>query len=349
MSREAFHLLLERYLENRCTDEEKEIVEKWYGMLDRQDIQNANTTEINVLEEKLWERIHNEVLPVEQESALLLDKPRVKSLIFRLSAAAILVGMMLTAGYLFFVQKNNQSEYPAFAVSEDIKVYTNDEVNPVTIKLEDGSSVTLQPQTVLKYPLHFSKTLREVSLEGEGFFEISKNPEKPFLVYNKNVITRVVGTSFIVKTTANKNETEVIVKTGKVIVSPNSINFSIKDLMKSEDGVVLTPNQKTVYNATRNTFATSLVDQPVSIDLQGTKALVKEYYLFNDTPVGEVLSRLQKSYGIEFIVEDRALYNYTFTGDLSEQNLYSQLDFLCESIKASYSVKGTKIIISAKE
>ena len=53
-------------------------------------------------------------------------------------------------------------------------------------------------------------------LDGEGFFEISKNPSRPFLVYNKNVITRVLVTSFVVKNNPSGSETEVAVKTGKV-------------------------------------------------------------------------------------------------------------------------------------
>jgi len=350
MGREAFHLLLERYLENKCTDEEKEIVKKWYGMLDKQDIQDAGPVEINALEEKLWERIHEETIPVEREYARTEVKPIAKlSRIFRFSAAAVLAGLVMTAGYLFFVNRNSTPEFITSAVSNDIQEYINAGDKPMTIKLEDGSLVTLRPKAVLKYPTHFSKSLREVSLEGEGFFEISKNPLKPFLVYNKNVITRVVGTSFIVKTNSNKNETEVIVKTGKVIVSPNSGHFKIKDLLASDHGVVLTPNQRTVYNASEHTFSTSLVDQPLPIGLKNDKVPGKENYLFNDTPIAGVLGQLQKSYGIEFIVEDETLYKYTFTGDLSEQNLYSQLDFLCESIKATYKVKGTKIIISAKE
>ncbi|MNL14344.1 fec operon regulator FecR [compost metagenome] len=256
---------------------------------------------------------------------------------------------MLTTGYLFFMNRSAKPEFLTSSVSKDNREYTNTGNKPLTVKLEDGSLVTLQPQAVLKCPAHFSESLREVSLEGEGFFEISKNPLKPFLVYNKNVITRVVGTSFIVKTSQSNNETEVIVKTGKVVVSPNTGSFNIKDLLKSDKGVVLTPNQKTVYNATENTFATSLVDQPEPIELKSNKATVKENYLFNDTPVANVLNQLQRSYGIEFVVNDEQLYNYTFTGDLSEQNLYSQLDFLCESIKATYKVKGTRIIISSKE
>jgi transmembrane sensor len=341
MSREAFHLLLEKYLQDRCTDEEKEIVEKWYGMLDKQDMEDVDATEINMLEQKLWERVHKDAIrPVVKFSPSL-----------RIWAAAAIAGFILLAGYAFFV---NQSNAPKFMVSlalNQLKEYRNSTDKEVLFKLEDGSQVTLQPKASLKYPIHFSKSLREVSLEGEGFFQISKNPERPFLVYNKNVITRVVGTSFIVKNNGGGNETEVIVKTGKVIVSANSENltFNMKNLLKSNHEVVLSPNQKTVYNAAENTFATTLVDRPLPIDLKENKQVIKESYSFNDTRVAEVLNRLQIAYGVEIVVEDKALYNYTFTGDLSEQSLYNQLDFLCESIKANYRVEGTKIVISTNQ
>jgi transmembrane sensor len=357
MSREAFHLLLERYLQNKCTDEEKEIIEKWYGMLDKQDMQDIAPAQINALEQKMWDRIHENALaseievPVSEISALKLKPSFRLSITLRTAAAAVIAGFILISGYLFVNTGSKKPEFIRSASVDDIHTTTNNTAKPLIIKLEDGSRVTLQPNARLRYPRHFFKSVREVSLEGEGFFEISKNPLRPFLVYNKNVITRVVGTSFIVKTNNTATETEVTVKTGKVIVSPNSgsLSFKIDGLLTSDKGIVLTPNQKTVYNASENSFATTLVDIPLPIASKNSKQTTKESYSFNDTRVAEVLNQLQKSYGIEFSVEDKELYNYTFTGDLSEQNLYSQLDFLCESIQATYEVKGTKIIIKEKQ
>lgn len=350
MSREAFHLLLEKYLENRCTDEEKEIVEKWYGMLDKHDMEDIAPTQANALEQKLWDRIHEDALMEEDEIPVRKLKPRFKFSKTAITvAAAVMAGFVIITAYMFFNLGSKKPEFITVAAANDINSIRNNTTKPMAISLEDGSTVTLQPKSLLKYPKHFSTTVREVSLEGEGFFEISKNPSRPFLVYNSNVITRVVGTSFIVKTNSKANETEVTVKTGKVIVSPNSgsLSFKMDGLLKSDKGVVLTPNQKTVYNASENTFATTLVDKPLPI-AKSNKQAVKENYSFNDARVADVLSQLQQSYGIEFIVEDKELYNYTFTGDLSEQNLYNQLDFLCESIQATYQVKETKIIIKEK-
>jgi len=349
MSREAFHLLLERYLQNRCTDEEKEIIEKWYGMLDKHDMEDIAPTQINALEQKLWDRIHESAITEDETPVRKLKPQRQTSRTLITAVAAVIAGFVIITAYVFFRVDSKKPEFMVASIANNINSVSNNTAMPMVVNLEDGSSVTLQPKSLLKYPKHFSKTVREVTLEGEGFFEISKNPSKPFLVYNSNVITRVVGTSFIVKTNSTASETEVTVKTGKVIVSPNSgtISFKIGDLLKSGKGVILTPNQKTVYSASENTFATTLVDKPLPI-AKNNKQPIKESYSFNDSRVADVLNQLQKSYGIEFVVEDKELYNYTFTGDLSEQDLYSQLDFLCESIQATYQVKETKIIIKEK-
>nr|WP_121273545.1 FecR family protein [Pedobacter schmidteae] len=352
MSREAFHLLLEKYLQNRCTDEEKEIVEKWYGLLDKQEGKAPAATEINELEQKLWDRINEDVVADEPEKVVHPTQPAIKRFpVFRVAAAAVIAGFVLIAGYQFFLAENNKSDFIVPANASLVKQYKNNGLKPVEIKLEDGSQVVLQPKATLKYPEHFLKDRREVTLEGEGFFQISKNPSRPFLVYNRNVVTRVLGTSFTVKAGSDVYETEVIVRTGKVVVSPSTEGggFDARNPLSPTNGVVLTPNQKTVYNAAKNTFATSLVEQPIPIDLDKDRTAVKDDCSFNDTPVAEVLDQLQKTYGIAFVVEDKELYNYTFTGDLSGQNLYNQLDFLCESIKARYQIKGTKIIISVKE
>lgn len=350
MSREAFHLLLERYLQNRCTDEEKEIIEKWYGMLDKHDMEDIAPTQINALEQKLWDRIHESAITEDETPVRKLKPQRQTSRTLITAVAAVIAGFVIITAYVFFRVDSKKPEFMVASIANNINSVSNNTAMSMVVNLEDGSSVTLQPKSLLKYPKHFSKTVREVTLEGEGFFEISKNPSKPFLVYNSNVITRVVGTSFIVKTNSTASETEVTVKTGKVIVSPNSgtLSFKIGDLLKSGKGVILTPNQKTVYSASENTFATTLVDKPLPI-AKNNKQPIKESYSFNDSRVADVLNQLQKSYGIEFVVEDKELYNYTFTGDLSEQDLYSQLDFLCESIQATYQVKETKIIIKEKK
>lgn len=347
MSRASFHLLLEKYQQGTCTPEERQIVERWYEMLDEQDL-DANSGELVAVEEKLWDKIKNEITPEHQEKSLPVAKKLSLPKILSLMAAAISAILLISSIFLLY----KEDKKPHFQAQNKIKTLiekTNLTNSPLVVLLEDGSSVTLEPSASLKYPTHFAASVREVRLEGNGFFLISKNPSRPFLVYNKNIITRVVGTSFTIKTNP-KNETEVTVKTGKVIVSSNEEKkkFAVKDLFGKDEQVVLVPNQKTIYHAQTESFTTTLADDPIPVEVKGLKKAVKLNYHFIETPVPEVLDRLRTSYGIEIQVEDAALNNNTFTGDLSEQSLYNKIDFLCQSINASYQLSGTTIVIRKK-
>ncbi|MCZ7166833.1 DUF4974 domain-containing protein, partial [Salmonella enterica] len=88
--------------------------------------------------------------------------------------------------------------------------------------------------------------------------------------------------------------------------------------------VILTPNQKTVFKAVDHTFEESLVANPSPLNVP-TKTEIKELFSFNDAPLAEVVAMLEKTYGIKFLIADEDLLDNTFTGDLTEQNLYSKL------------------------
>ena len=86
---------------------------------------------------------------------------------------------------------------------------------PLVVQLPDGSKVTLSKDSRLSYGKKFDGNKREVFLSGEAFFEVAKNPARPFLVYSNGLITKVLGTSF--KITAFEQDTRVVVavKTGE--------------------------------------------------------------------------------------------------------------------------------------
>lgn len=349
MSREAFHLLLDRYLQGTCTDEEKRIVEELYGMLDKEDLDEINPREINTMEQKLWDRIHVDISAPETVKPVFIKHSRRAAGMWTGIAAAV-AGFLLITGYVFFKEETRIPTFLAVQSGQGIKESTNTSGKPEKITFEDGSSVVLEKNAVVKYPAHFSSDVREVTLEGAGFFQISKDASRPFMVYSKDVITKVLGTSFMIRTSTSGKSTEVSVHTGKVQVSPVSGRLSIvKGILGTDKAIFLTPNQKAVFIGDQKVFEKTLVSnpEPVTAELRGAE--VKEAFAFNDAPLSEVIAQLKKTYEIDFIVENGALYNNTFTGDLSEQNLYNKLDFLCESIKATYEISGTSIIIKRKK
>lgn len=213
------------------------------------------------------------------------------------------------------------------------------------IKLEDNSVVSLSPGSSISYPDKFDRNIREVQLDGDAFFEISKNPERPFFVYSGKLVTKVLGTSFRIKSNKYSNATEVEVVTGKVSVFENDFNSktTTEQKPKSGQGVVLTPNQRVSYFEESGHLLTSIVDEPVIIPVNKETEL---NLVFNNESFAEIIATLQKEYGIEIVFANDLLENCTFTGDISDIPLYDKLDLICKANSAGYEIKGTRILIS---
>jgi hypothetical protein len=274
-----------------------------------------------------------------------------KKVLRRMITAAVIIGLLLvTAISLFTGKPRNVS--PLLAVDYIPKttiIHKNTSGVPLTLEMEDGSKVILQPGSRINYAQHFAADKREVYLQGEAFFEVSKNPKRPFLVYSNNIVTEVLGTSFSIKLNNKTNKIEVNVRTGRVQVFENP--KLVKPGDSTDNGVILTPNQKAVYDADKRQFKTTLVDQPVPLtpaNVLDNSAAAPQKFVFDQAPLLRVLTVLEKNYGIEMVVENENLYNCTFTGDVTEQSLYTKLDIITRVINATYEIKGTRILIKGK-
>ncbi len=218
---------------------------------------------------------------------------------------------------------------------------------PLVVQLSDSSKVKLDKGSRISYAPSFgSLDKREVYLSGNAFFEITRNPLKPFYVHANGVVTKVLGTSFRVTTDLVRKEVIVEVVTGRVEVYEQT-SSAMKLGSRKGNGVILTPNQKVVYSGEKSLFETSLVDAPVPI-LKADRKIVKEDFVFEDAPLSKVIKAIENIYGIEVEVENDAILNCPFTGDISEQNLYRKLDAICQTTKTTYEIKETKIYIKGR-
>ncbi len=211
-----------------------------------------------------------------------------------------------------------------------------------TVKLEDGSFVVLQPTSELQYPAKFSEANRIVHLKGEGFFEISKDTDRPFFVFANDLITKVLGTSFTVTAYEKENRTLVSVRTGRVSVFLSKDRGAAKKINSREiAGMVLTPNQQVVYEKQDERLHKRIVEEPVII------ADVAKLS-FEERPVKEIFTALEQAYGIELMYDEKVLSNCLLTANLSEVSLYEGLDLICKILPASYEIMDGKVIIYSK-
>ncbi|HEY4148218.1 MAG TPA: FecR family protein [Chitinophagaceae bacterium] len=299
------------------------------------------------------QEIMHRVLSSEKQTHRMLPAASSHKAITGWAVAASILVCIAVASWLWLSPHRQKNNAPAVLAALPEKQYqkTNTANHPLAFRMEDQTIITLQPGASISYPAHFQPAKREVYLTGEAFFDVSRNPQRPFYVYYKNLVTHVLGTSFNVRINEQKKQMEVDVRTGRVEVYEKTTDTIKNDGARTGNGVILTPNQKVIYTFENRRFESSIVDIPLPI-LHGAgsdpAAIAAQNYVYDGAPLSGILRSLQKTYGIDIVVENDNINNCLFTGDISNQNLYEKLDILCQSLNDSYEIKGTRIVIRGK-
>lgn len=347
MNRKAFYHLLKRYVENDCTEEERKLVEQWYELLGDEEGIDPGLPPAAIKEslERLWPRIQQHTLVTDTRTQESSPAKIIPVWIRRLSAAVI-TGAILVAAWWFLGDKQQQPAHHQEAIASLHEV-KNDKLFNDTVRLPDGSLVILEPKAIVRYNHQFTGPKREVYLEGNAFFKVTRNTRSPFYVYSRNIVTQVLGTSFFVKANPFGKNVEVSVQTGKVAVYEYGRETIQERKNDESSGVILKPNQKVIYNDTDHHFRTTLVEIPLPV-IAGKNAeerITDLNFVFDETPTAQVLSYLEQAYHIEMVMDNESLAKCLFSGDIKGQNLYDQLEIICESVQATYEIRGTKILI----
>jgi transmembrane sensor len=343
-----FHDLLARYVNGDCTPEEIEKINQWYEEIADRDLQ-LDEGEKKLMKTRMLANIQNAFLAHHKplgKHRYLLSHP-----LFKVAAAVVVLvvfGLWMFTGK-DFLPDDRLMEIPSLSGE---MVFENQTEASRLYELPDGSTVQLEASSKIHFKKNFSVGDREVYLAGKAFFDIVKDPARPFYVYSGEIATRVLGTSFFVDAPANASKVEVKVITGKVSVFQITANGSSKNKKSSTiknstaNGVVLSPNQKVEYFIEGGHWVTGLVEDPVPVK----KLIEKETlsFVFDNASLKEVLADVNERYGIEVVTENEKIYACTFTGDVSRMALYDMLDVITNSIGSTYEVKGTRILVSGK-
>jgi len=309
--------------------------------------------EDNLSQEQVDTALQNTWMKIEQKEQ---DRKMEQKLIqlwnttwFRKIAAILVFGLLSVYVYNnYFANNHNDSYYDQIVNNTDedgLLEQINNSNKPQIITLSDGSSVLLQPKSKLSYPKIFRGNERNVYLSGEAFFEISKNPKKPFFVHANEIVTKVVGTSFRVKAYASQSDVEVLVRTGKVKVNSNKKNHNL-----SQKEIVLLPNQGLRFTRKDQTFdkITDITkDKSISNSIKSIEQLSFE---FTDIPVAQIFKTIEQAYSVEIDFPKQELQKCHLTTSLSDQPLPEKLKIICKSIgnNSSYTMNGNQITILSK-
>lgn len=189
------------------------------------------------------------------------------------------------------------------------------------ITLADGSRVWLSAASTLRYPQHFGDNLREVELKGEAFFNVTNNPDKPFVVNSDQLRTRVLGTSFNIRVFKDEEDIHVTVATGRVSIEQNA--DSIDSRTDSTGAIaVLTPEQQLIFNKKTQSGTTQAVKSTLYTSWKDGK-LIFENHSFE-----EIARRLERWYGIPIHFSDTALKQIRFKITFENSSLQHALQML---------------------
>jgi transmembrane sensor len=306
----------------------------------REDIEAAKTIVLSfgikeaLIEEfEIKEGINSILLTVKTPQTPVI--PLFKRSWFRIAAT---VALLITIGLW---EMNTSIISKQFSKADTYTEFSNKEDKPLSIVLPDGSTVVLQKNSEIRYEKDFSGQTRAVQFKGEGLFDVVKNLDKPFVVYSGDIVTKVLGTSFIVKSFESDNQITVDVLRGKVLVTTLKSQAK-KEAEKSE--ILLTPNQKAIFSKTAENLEHTLVATPQAIVSNDT---IQEI-TFNETPVVEIFTVIGKKFGVDIVFDSKLLKNCAMTTSFKDETLYEALNLICKGIDAQYKLVGVQVIIEGK-
>ena len=196
--------------------------------------------------------------------------------------------------------------------------------NKASIVLPDGTSVRLNSDTKLEYPVKWSGDIRYVKLDGEAYFQVTKS-SKPFIVKTPKGFVQVLGTSFNVKSFSANNEMETVLVEGKVSVGYNGNSFKLKPNQR----IVIDKRGKTIVNRVK-------VDKYICW---------KENVLkIKGETISEVLGKLERWYGVKVFTHNRGkIGGKRFTITIKSESLRETLNLMKNITPFKYKIEGSRV------
>lgn len=195
--------------------------------------------------------------------------------------------------------------------------------------LADGTQIWLNAGTTIKYDPSLKGNFREVKLDGEAYFKVSKNKHKPFVVTTKYAQIKVLGTIFNLKAYSGDNKVETTLEEGSVEFSMNG---------SSAKPVELKPGEQIVFNSTENKLTMGKVETYLHTAWKDGK------YVFKDADLRTIIAELERLYDVRIHLQNDSLLKLHFRGMFEyEQNIFSALETLERTTNMKYRMDGRDI------
>ena len=211
---------------------------------------------------------------------------------------------------------------------ENLNTFYTEKGVKSAIILPDGTNVKLNSDTKITFPNIFVGKTREIHLSGEAFFDVVTDTLHPLVVTtDKNLIVKVTGTKFNIKSYPNDNSEEATLYEGKISLISKGNTYN----MLPANQLIITANKKPV-----------MVGSP---KMDNIKAWTEGRLVFDDTPLPEVIKMLERWHGVSFVVTDNSVLNKTITGTFSSESIHQIMHMLNLCASVNYQIEDNTIIL----
>ena len=230
------------------------------------------------------------------------------------------------------------------------------------ITLPDGTQVWLNSDSKLVYPDVFNDTLREVTLEGEGYFIVAKNPAHPFVLHTSEIDIHVIGTVFNVKSYAEEDAVETTLLQGSIAVEKRNTNDAARIMLRPHEKLVIRkkagmsssatgiPEDRKLMPSEKISDITPLLSvtrlsQLVPDSTRTETSWVYGRLVFEGDHFYELALKMERWYDKKITIRDEKIAQYRFTGMLENETLEEALHALQLTASFRFRIDGNQVYI----
>ena len=265
-----------------------------------------------------------------------------------MATAAVLIGLAVCIQYV------NSNKNNLLDIGNNYNEIVAKRGTKTKIILPDGSQVWLNSDSKLSYGARFNDTIREVSLEGEAYFDVIKDKNRPFIVMTNALNIRVLGTAFNIKSYAQDATIETTLIRGMIEVRKNNEPATKK--------IVLTPNEKLVYNKLeallvrpnneQNTIAKKLeslsittLSKNIPDSSRVETAWIYGRLVFDGDSFETLAEKMERWYNIKITIQNQSISNNRFSGVFEKENVEEAFKALQLITMFKYDIHDNEILI----
>lgn len=324
--------LLIRYLSGNCNDDECESLLMWVEtsednkrhfaeMKNSWVISNINTDKLNQDETNhSFQSVLNKIQNSENSSEN--NSPKI-SIFWRVAAAVIItVGLTSLINYIVWKEPEKKLAYNELSVPSG---------QQAQLTLADGTRIWLNSKSKLIYPGEFSSKTREVILEGEGYFQVSHNPDKPFIVKTSHLDVKVLGTSFNITNYSDEDKISFALESGSI---------SLLDKGTENSKLKLKPTDLAVFSKTTHDIQLSKGDADIY------KSWLKGQFKFRNLSFEDIARRLGRNFNVQFVFVNEKIKTIKYNGSFyNYEPLHQILKIMQTNSAFRYRIVKDKVFI----